>query len=115
MRGSANKMDIIACVAVQVCLDGMGGSRPKDLYDDLYTWIDAEDLQMLGFTMPEAKGYLGAMERRGWYVPGEGDESGFITEECIDRAERVWDEIHGIARGAKPINIDAGQLKRVRK
>ena len=29
---------------VEVCMDGMGGGEPKDLYDDPYTWIDPEDL-----------------------------------------------------------------------
>ena len=46
---------------VKECLAGMGGKRPIDLIDDMYTWCDAGVLVEHGWSYHEAAGTYGAL------------------------------------------------------
>lgn len=74
-------------------LEGMGGTEPKDLYDDNYSWFDSTDLvNILGISQAEARGIMSALNEKDLIFDYEGDGSGWcLTENGIHEAEGIWD------------------------
>jgi len=69
-------------VLIDGCLAGMGGEKPSDLLDDMYTWIDAGDLIAEGWSKEAAAGTLGSLEQKGMvYLAGEDSSINLHDEE----------------------------------
>lgn len=81
---------------ILVCLDGMGGNHPKDLFDDFYTWVEPKDLvgkSSENFTINQARGLFSSMERKG-LIDSEfngPDQEWSLTEDAVNIAVIKWD------------------------
>jgi hypothetical protein len=75
---------------VQVCLHGMGGSRPSDLEQDEYTWVSLEDL-LSDFTRHEAAGLMSSLADKGFIF--EYDKKTWVVDTDGWRwMDTVWDK-----------------------
>jgi hypothetical protein len=67
---------LAARMLVQSCLDGMGGSHPRDLEHDEYTWTDVSDLydNPYGWTKSQCQGFFGSLTAKGFVQEYDTDE-----------------------------------------
>lgn len=73
-------------------LSGMGGTEPKHLHEDNYSWHNHKDIMEAGFTMNQSKGLLSSLEGKGLIQYGDTTDYGdlyFVTEEGIDLAQEI--------------------------
>ena len=79
-----------ALVLVKSCLRGMGGSRPLDLDDDPYTWVDPQDLINAGYSRHEAAGTWGALIDKGMIYEYDRDEYA-MTDAGYRFLDTIWE------------------------
>lgn len=76
---------------IKDALDGMGGSQPKDLHEDNYSWHNHTMIQRAGYSENQSKGILSALLDKGliaWSDDGEFPYT--VTEEGIDVAQELY-------------------------
>lgn len=74
----------------QSCLNGMGGSRPIDLDNDPFTWVDVNDLVMEGYTLAQARGLFSSLAEKG--VIYEYEKNQMVLADAAYRfADTIWD------------------------
>lgn len=90
-----NKEENVLFELTCVCLDGMGGSHPKDLFDDFYTWIAPSDLigkTTENLTLNQARGFFSSLERKGLIDTSFNFEQEWsLTEDAVNIAIENWD------------------------
>lgn len=75
------------------CLSNMGGTRPLDLDNDPFTWIDVNDLVMEGFTLAQSRGLFSSLMEKGVIADWSEDEP-TLTEQGYQFAETIWDDFN---------------------
>ena len=73
-------------------MDGMGGEKPSDLANDMYTWVDIKPLVSDGYSKSEAKGTFGSLVKKGFVI--EYDEGQFILnvdESNVHQLDKIFD------------------------
>lgn len=70
-------------------LDNMGGSEPKDLHNDNFSWFDIKDLMLLtSFNRFECAGLISALDQKGLIGDSEGL---YLTPKGIDAAQDLFE------------------------
>ena len=86
-------------VLMSECLGGMGGSRPKDIHEDPYTWTHASVLTDNGWTRAEARGTYGSLDKKGLISiemhPEDRERwEDTVNEHVFDMFEDIFDDIN---------------------
>jgi hypothetical protein len=79
-----------ALILVKSCLDGMGGSRPSDLDNDPYTWVETSTLITYGYSRHEAAGTWSSLADKGVIYEADRNEWA-MAEEAYRFLDTVWD------------------------
>jgi hypothetical protein len=80
-----------ACVLMQQCLDGMGGSRPSDLEHDEFTWVYAQDLVTVGYSKHEAAGLFSSLAGKS-FLEQNSPKDWVITTEGWRWMDTQWND-----------------------
>lgn len=81
-----------ALILVKSCLKGMGGSRPLDLDNDPYTWVDPQDLIDAGYSRHEAAGTWGALVDKGVIYEYDRNEYA-MADDGYRFLDTIWDDM----------------------
>ena len=77
-------------------LVNMGGSEPKDLFDDNYSWFDRSDISdKTGFNKHEASGLMSTLNEKKLIFDYEDDGTGWcMTNYGITFAQKLFEELN---------------------
>ena len=90
-----------AMTLVQSCLDGMCGSRPSDLEDDEYTWVEPSDLtEGMNISRHQAAGLFSSLHDKGFIFKnddqfdmfGNRQTSWAVATEGWRYIDTIWDQ-----------------------
>lgn len=79
-----------ALALVSRCLRNMGGTRPADLDNDPFTWVESGDLIAAGWTRHAANGTFGTLMGKG-FIDHDGSQDWSLSVEAYRWLDTVWD------------------------
>lgn len=89
-------------------LDNMGGKEPADLFEDNFSWFNAEELaEKAVITVNQAKGLIASLTVKGLVGAEESsadsDVNNYLTNEGIKFAEANKEELYKATLSAQPV------------